>query len=307
MIKIIKKFLKIGVQSKIEPKSEIVISENTVDIANVDNGEDILSEKTTKHVDSPKVENTNHKILSAEEKSNLIESLALKKIQQDESHYKPSDLDPLFEDAARLIISSQMGSTSLLQRRMKLGYNRSGQLMDQLEAAGVVGPNSGSKAREVLLKNDIELENFLKDYRDGNYLPFRHFYEENKLEIEARAEELLQMEIDENTRKEKNLIRQELLEKERKKQLQRLVLKELIDEGAILNDTGDKSWKREPIPQDVMDKVWVRDGGKCVSCGSQKYLEFDHIIPFSKGGASTYRNLQILCKECNIEKSNNIG
>jgi DNA segregation ATPase FtsK/SpoIIIE, S-DNA-T family len=69
-----------------------------------------------------------------------------------------ADRDPLFEDAARLIVQNQIGSTSLLQRRMKLGYNRAGRLMDQLEAAGVVGPNQGSKARDVLIKSDIDLE-----------------------------------------------------------------------------------------------------------------------------------------------------
>jgi S-DNA-T family DNA segregation ATPase FtsK/SpoIIIE len=69
-----------------------------------------------------------------------------------------ADKDSLFEDAARLIVSSQSGSTSLLQRRMKLGYNRAGRLMDQLEAAGIVGPNQGSKTRDVLIKTDAELE-----------------------------------------------------------------------------------------------------------------------------------------------------
>src|SRR5947207_15785569 len=73
-----------------------------------------------------------------------------------------NDRDPLFEDAARLIVQNQVGSTSLLQRRMKLGYNRAGRLMDQLEGAGVVGPNLGSKAREVLIKTEHELEEFLK-------------------------------------------------------------------------------------------------------------------------------------------------
>ena len=68
------------------------------------------------------------------------------------------DKDPLFEDAARLIVASQIGSTSLLQRRMKLGYNRAGRLMDQLESAGVVGGNQGSKAREVLIKTEAELQ-----------------------------------------------------------------------------------------------------------------------------------------------------
>ncbi len=70
------------------------------------------------------------------------------------------DKDPLFEDAARLIVSSQSGSTSLLQRRMKLGYNRAGRLMDQLERARVVGPNQGSKVRDVLIKTEAELQQY---------------------------------------------------------------------------------------------------------------------------------------------------
>jgi S-DNA-T family DNA segregation ATPase FtsK/SpoIIIE len=74
-----------------------------------------------------------------------------------------SDKDSLFEDAARLIVASQMGSTSLLQRRMKLGYNRAGRLMDQLEAAGVVGPSQGSKTRDVLIKTEADLQQLLND------------------------------------------------------------------------------------------------------------------------------------------------
>ncbi|HRG94331.1 MAG TPA: FtsK/SpoIIIE domain-containing protein, partial [Chitinophagaceae bacterium] len=72
-----------------------------------------------------------------------------------------ADRDSLFEDAARLIVQNQIGSTSLLQRRMKLGYNRAGRLMDQLEAAGIVGPNQGSKAREVLIKTEMDLQQHL--------------------------------------------------------------------------------------------------------------------------------------------------
>ncbi|MBL0272322.1 MAG: DNA translocase FtsK [Chitinophagaceae bacterium] len=72
-----------------------------------------------------------------------------------------SDRDSLFNDAARLIVQNQIGSTSLLQRRMKLGYNRAGRLMDQLEAAGIVGPNQGSKARDVLIKTEMELQQHL--------------------------------------------------------------------------------------------------------------------------------------------------
>lgn len=72
-----------------------------------------------------------------------------------------SDRDSLFEDAARLIVQNQVGSTSLLQRRMKLGYNRAGRLMDQLEAAGIVGANQGSKARDVLIKTEVDLQQHL--------------------------------------------------------------------------------------------------------------------------------------------------
>src|SRR5690606_13030346 len=72
--------------------------------------------------------------------------------------------DPLFEEAAHIIVTTQQGSTSLLQRRMKLGYNRAGRLMDQLEAAGIVGANAGSKAREVLVKTEMELQDILQQY-----------------------------------------------------------------------------------------------------------------------------------------------
>ncbi len=75
--------------------------------------------------------------------------------------FDPNDRDSLFEDAARLIVMHQQGSTSLIQRKLKLGYNRAGRLIDQLEAAGIVGPFEGSKAREVLLPDDYALEQFL--------------------------------------------------------------------------------------------------------------------------------------------------
>lgn len=74
-----------------------------------------------------------------------------------------SDRDALFDDAARLIVMHQQGSTSLIQRKLKLGYNRAGRLIDQLEAAGIVGTFEGSKAREVLVKDEYSLEQLLND------------------------------------------------------------------------------------------------------------------------------------------------
>ena len=67
------------------------------------------------------------------------------------------------------------------------------------------------------------------------------------------------------------------------------------------------STRKRDISQGVKDKVWNRDGGKCTECGSNQDLEFDHIIPFSKGGANTYRNIQLLCEKCNRKKSDKIG
>ena len=74
-------------------------------------------------------------------------------------------LDPLFEDAARLIVVNQSGSTSLIQRKFAIGYNRAGRLMDQLEKAGVVGAAMGSKPREVMIQDEVSLNNLLNSLR----------------------------------------------------------------------------------------------------------------------------------------------
>jgi S-DNA-T family DNA segregation ATPase FtsK/SpoIIIE len=74
-------------------------------------------------------------------------------------------LDPLFEDAARLIVLNQSGSTSLIQRKFAIGYNRAGRLMDQLEKAGVVGAAMGSKPREVMIQDEMSLNNLLNSLR----------------------------------------------------------------------------------------------------------------------------------------------
>lgn len=75
--------------------------------------------------------------------------------------------DDLFEDAARIIVMHQQGSTSLIQRKLKLGYNRAGRIIDQLEAAGIVGPFKGSKAREVLMPDEYALEQFLSNQEEN--------------------------------------------------------------------------------------------------------------------------------------------
>jgi DNA-directed RNA polymerase subunit M/transcription elongation factor TFIIS len=76
-----------------------------------------------------------------------------------------------------------------------------------------------------------------------------------------------------------------------------------LDDKKVSSD--EKRSRR--ITQEVKDKVWRRDEGKCVECGSNENLEFDHIIPLSKGGANTYRNIQLLCEPCNRKKLDKIG
>tara|TARA_Y100001954_G_scaffold158788_1_gene168545 strand:+ start:149 stop:2584 length:2436 start_codon:yes stop_codon:yes gene_type:complete len=89
----------------------------------------------------------------------------LPEVKEELAEGKDVDLsarDALFEDAARIVVGMQSGSTSMLQRRLKLGYNRAGRLMDELEAAGIVGGSQGSKPRDVLISTEMELEHFLE-------------------------------------------------------------------------------------------------------------------------------------------------
>lgn len=102
---------------------------------------------------------------------------------------------------------------------------------------------------------------------------------------------------------ERRIIATKLKERQRKRELEKQVRQELIDSGELFGDEA----KRPPIPVDVRDAVYRRDGGKCVNCGATQNLQYDHIIPFSKGGATSIENLQILCQKCNLEKSNKIG
>lgn len=85
--------------------------------------------------------------------------------ESETAEFDASELDPMFDDAARLLVSHQQGSTSLIQRKMKLGYNRAGRIIDQLEGAGIVGSFEGSKAREVLVKDIEHLEEILRKLR----------------------------------------------------------------------------------------------------------------------------------------------
>ena len=119
-------------------------------------------------VDTPEVEKIN-KFIS--EQQGYISAFELPEPDTDEGEMGESrdvdmqHLDPMFEDAARLIVREQSGSTSLIQRKFAIGYNRAGRLMDQLEKAGIVGAAHGSKPREVLIMDEMSLENLLAQWK----------------------------------------------------------------------------------------------------------------------------------------------
>lgn len=121
-------------------------------------------------LDTPEVENVCEYVGS---QRGYDSAYVLPEFSGDGDDSKPGDVDladrdPLFDDAARLIVIHQQGSTSLIQRKLKLGYNRAGRLIDQLEAAGVVGSFEGSKAREVLIQDEHSLEQLLNSIVDKN-------------------------------------------------------------------------------------------------------------------------------------------
>ena len=255
--------------------------------------------------------NNNEHISKSIDNEKLINSL-VDAYAQKEVYEKPdlsidtNNFDPFFEEAAYAIVTTQVGSTSMIQRRFSIGYNRARRLMDQLEMAGIIGPAEGSKPREVLIQDKNTLQMML-NFRRG--LINKDFIIENKHAIKERVQFYQEQKAKEEewARRElidaeKERIKQEILEKRRIREIKKQAMAELREEGII-----EEARTREPIPQEVQDAVWRRDGGRCVKCGSQENLEFDHIIPFSKGGSNTIRNIQLLCEKCNRSKSNKIG
>ena len=164
--------------------------------------------------------------------------------------------------------------------------------MMQLESAGIVGQQQGINPRKVYFDNITSLEKYLAagDYHRASL----------SAEEQERQRILFQQEQEE---REKAEIAARIKEKYRIRQLEKIVRQELIDSGELFGDEP----KRPPIPREIVDAVYKRDGGRCVYCGSTQNLQLDHIIPFSKGGATTLENMQLLCQKCNVEKSNKIG
>ena len=129
-----------------------------------------------------------------------------------------SDRDPLFDEAARLIVLHQQGSTSLIQRKLKLGYNRAGRIVDQLEAAGVVGPFEGSTAREVLINSEVELERILCSelfiFHNIKHSFFHDILVKHESYIAEKVAEIIEAREIERENELKKAIKSQILQKE---------------------------------------------------------------------------------------------
>ena len=177
---------------------------NNIELSNPENSvrlEDITAQVVEKIYVSKETNKIspikNNSTLSEERKEELIEMAAKGGLKQNNytNNYSLDPFrDPFFEDAARLVVTHQQGSISLIQRRLELTYNRAERLIDQLESAGIVGVSEGSSDREVLINNVEDLESYL----DTGVLIFNvdidvdveQFLEENKKQIEKRKIEL---------------------------------------------------------------------------------------------------------------------
>jgi hypothetical protein len=171
---------------------------------------------------------------------------------------------------------------------------------------------------EKKLKNEREKERIQKEEQERIRLE-----EEKRIDNEELArreklekEELLrisqirkQEELEKLAKKRdeeyKERIKLDILEKERRKQLESDAIQELIDNGNLSYNFSIKNI-RVPIPSHIMQAVWKRDMQCCVNCGSNQNLEYDHIIPVSKGGSNSINNIQLLCQKCNRTKSSKI-
>lgn len=186
---------------------------------------------------------------------------------------------------------------------VKEDFAKAGALLEQenekLRKLGVIAREKRTAERLQEIQDRKEREEILKNLSKPRPEPTPEEIEEMLRIRKAEAERW--------EKRKKELEREEMekkiLERHRKRELEKSVRQNLIDRGLLY---GEQT-KRPHIPQEVVDAVYKRDGGRCVRCGSTENLQLDHIVPFSKGGATSLENLQLLCQKCNLEKSNKIG
>ena len=177
---------------------------------------------------------------------------------------------------------------------------RARRILKRLQKEEAEKKRAEERSAEFWRQHKIEHE----ERRKRQHERYLEYLEEEKRRGDSMEERLARAERERlAAEREKAEIAAMLKERQRRRDLEKQVRLELIDSGELFGDQA----KRPPIPRDVVDAVYRRDGARCVYCGSTENLQLDHIIPFSKGGATSLENLQLLCQKCNLEKSNKIG
>lgn len=223
------------------------------------------------------------KIVLSLEEINFFKTYELKKAKGEIGKYKSFEII-LLEDGYKILekIKNQIHYSISYNKPFNLNLSMVDFILNPTLESTIIRKLRNCKVLTGTSVNKIEADSALKDFEKFIYkyqVIFKNeFYPEIKTELDI---------IRESTKAKKKL--------------------EGYSKLNVIKEEGNTKQRREIIPTEVKNQVWNRDGGKCVECGSNEKLEFDHIIPFSKGGSNTYRNLQLLCEKCNKKKSNKIG
>jgi len=166
-------------------------------------------------------------------------------------------------------------------------------------------------------KRNVKLLKMLFKIKEGDFYEYR--YDEIEEILHRQFERLY---LDNNIDKEEAIHKVGLQEffdlgYDQFEEFKENEIQRALEQGALITDLDTTKYPKTTkvnsgnsnrhISQEVKDLVWNRDGGQCIACSNNENLEFDHIIPFSKGGSNTYRNIQLLCEPCNRQKANKIG
>lgn len=164
--------------------------------------------------------------------------------------------------------------------------------------------------KEQEIKEKLELQKNEEDQRiiELQKLEIKKINEIERIKLETEEKRVANLKQNEIRRDNqiKEQIKNKILESEKRKRIAAEAVQELLEFGLLDENFNNDKNVREAIPSQVKLAVWHRDKERCVTCNNNKNLEFDHIIPISKGGANTINNIQLLCLNCNRKKSNKI-
>lgn len=202
----------------------------------------------------------------------------------------------------RVAVGDVVAKIALVRNYMSAGFDEFIGCCENIES-----PRDGVMQANIIgVNGTFKRDNYYHEIKNGQRLltlyTSTQCIEDFDLDMQKLQQQIKEKEITEAEVREKEKIRQKLLKQKKQRELERKVQQEMIENGELAME----GTKRRHIPHSVVSEVYRRDGARCVICGSMENLQLDHIIPFSKGGADTAENLQILCQKCNLEKSNKI-